>query len=52
MRPHNAHVKEYIRHIYPTKYLIRLILPVFAIGFLLGVFVVTTFELVQCTLDF
>ena len=47
MRPHNAHVREYYRHIYPMKFALILIL-VLIFGFLLGVFAANTWLFTEC----
>lgn len=50
MRPHNAHVREYYRHIFPMKFALRLIPPVLILGFLLGILVANTWQLAECIL--
>lgn len=52
MRPHNAHVREYYRHIFPMAFALRLIPPVLIFGFLMGMFVANTWLAFQCTFPF
>ena len=52
MRPHNAHVREYYRHIYPKKFALRLIPPVLIFGFLMGILVANTWLAFQCAWPF
>ena len=52
MRPHNAHVREYYRHIYPKGFALILIPLVLIFGFLMGILVANTSQLVQCDWPF
>ena len=52
MRPHNAHVREYYRHIFPMGFALTLIPPVLIFGFLMGILVANTWLAFQCAWPF
>jgi hypothetical protein len=52
MRPHNAHVREYYRHIFPVKVLVWLLPPIALFFFLMGILLANTWLAFQCAWPF